>query len=287
MAEAVPTLPRIFLGEALKQLRADRGNSIDDLAKVVGKDRARLVKVLDGKATLSAEELPELLEFLGAPAAQRKELLTLGIQTRRRATGLPYLDLAPGSWRRIALLEALASELWIYETGLFPYVIQAPEYVRAIMDVGDGIWWDTDEAETANRTEFRLERQRSIIAAEKPKTLDLFFTESALAAEIGGPDVLRAQITHTLKMITEYKNLTVRIVPNSAPDNPAQHSGIYMFRFGDVLRPIGFLPAAYGPSPYFDKASETDRLTRAFNKVREIAYSPRRTREILVARLKE
>jgi hypothetical protein len=54
-----------------------------------------------------------------------------------------------------------------------------------------------------------------------------------------------------------------------------------------VLRPIGFLPVAYGPSLYFDKASDTDRLTRALNKIREIAYSPRRTREILAARLKE
>ena len=57
MAEAVQTIPRVFLGEALKQLRADSGKTLDDAAKAAGKDRARLIKVLEGKATLTADEL--------------------------------------------------------------------------------------------------------------------------------------------------------------------------------------------------------------------------------------
>ncbi|MGH7868932.1 MAG: Scr1 family TA system antitoxin-like transcriptional regulator, partial [Candidatus Dormibacteraceae bacterium] len=174
MARAVPTLPRIFLGEALKQLRVDAKKSIDDCAKAVDKDRARITKVLDGQATLSAEELPMLLTFLGTKPPQRKELLALGVETRKRATGLPYLDLAPGSWRRIAFLEALASEIWIYDKGIFPYLIQSSEYVHALMSISDGIWWDTSEEERNNKAEFRLERQRAILEAEKPKTLDLF-----------------------------------------------------------------------------------------------------------------
>ncbi|KAA2250139.1 helix-turn-helix domain-containing protein [Solihabitans fulvus] len=287
MVEAVPTLPRVFLGEALKQLRADAGKSLDECAAVVGKDRARLVKVLDGKSTLSAEELAALLDFLGVKRVQRKEIMTLGLDTRKRATGAPYLDLAPGSWRRIALLEALASEVWSYDKGIFPYLVQAPEYVHALMDISDGIWWDTDETERANKAEFRLERQRAVLEADKPKTVDLFFTDDALLTEVGGPGVMRAQLAHLLRLVDERKNVTVRIVPCAAPDNPAQYGGITVFHFGDLLRPVGFLPVAYGPSAYFDKAHDTERLTRALNKIREIAYSPRQTKKILAARLEE
>jgi hypothetical protein len=87
--------------------------------------------------------------------------------------------------------------------------------------------------------------------------------------------------------VAEHKNLTFRIVPTRAPDNPAQQAGVTVFRFGDLLRPVGFLPTVYGPSTYFELAADTDRLTRALNKIREIGYSPRRSKQLLQAKLKE
>ncbi|GGM34506.1 transcriptional regulator [Longimycelium tulufanense] len=285
MAKAVATLPRVFLGEALKQLRADAGTSLDDAARAIGKDRARLIKVLEGRATLTADELATLLDFLGAKPKHRKEILALGVEARKRSNGSPYMDLAPGSFRRVAQLEALATEIWSYEKGIFPYHLQAPEYVEAIMDASSGIWWEASEEERANRVAFRLERQRLVLGADKPKKLHLLFTDDSLVAEVGSPAIMKRQLAHVLHMIDQYKNLTVQIVPTTARNNPAQHGGLNVLHFGDVLRPVGFLPVVYGPSTYFDKTEDTNRLTRAFTRLRELALSPEDTRRVIEEKL--
>jgi transcriptional regulator with XRE-family HTH domain len=281
VSEAVQTIPRVFLGEALKQLRADAKKTLDAAAAAAGKDRARLIKVLDGKATLTAEELDALAKFLEATPARRRELLALGVEARKRPTENPYTDLVEGSYRRVAWLEAMAKDIWVYEKGIYPYLIQSPEYIDSLMNVGEGIWWDEAGNESLNRAAFRKERQRIVFDSTAEKDVEVLFTADALTAEVGGPQVMRAQRDHTLRVMDRHENLTVRIVPTTARDNPAQQGGMTMLRFGEVLRPVGFLHVVYGPSTYFDKATDTDRLARAFDKVRELALSPEETRKYL------
>ena len=282
MAEAVQTIPRVFLGEALRQLRADSKKTLDDAAKAAGKDRARLIKVLDGKATLSGDELDALVDFLGAPATRRTEILALGVEARKKPTGSPYMDLVEGSFRRIAWLESMAKDIWTYEKGIYPYLIQSPEYVEALMCTGEGIWWEQSEGDArANRVAFRLERQRLVFEAPEPKQVEVMFTDDTVVAQVGGPEVMRKQREHVLSVIDRYHNVVVRVVPAAAGDNPAQQGGLSMLRFGDLLRPVGLLPVVYGPSTYFDKVADTERIMRAFNKLRELALSPEQTRRFL------
>ncbi|MDQ3403163.1 MAG: Scr1 family TA system antitoxin-like transcriptional regulator [Actinomycetota bacterium] len=288
MGQAVQTIPRVFLGEALKQLRSDAGKTLDDAAKSVGKDRARLIKVLEGTATLSAEELRSLVDFLDAPPGVRDEIIALGVEARKRPSDSPYIDLGPGSHRRIAWLEAMAKDIWIYDKGIYPHLVHSPEYVDALMGASENIWWeDVSGKERANRAAFRLERQRMVLDPEKHKQIDLMFTDDALTAEVGSPEIMRIQLAHVIRVINEYPNVTIRVVPGNVRDNPAQHGGLTMLRFGDVLRPVGFLPVVYGPSTYFDKVADTERLLRAFNKLRELALSPEKTWEFLESKLKE
>jgi hypothetical protein len=54
-----------------------------------------------------------------------------------------------------------------------------------------------------------------------------------------------------------------------------------MLRFGEVLRPVSFLPVVCGPSLYFDQTEDTERIMRAFDKLRELALSPAETRAVL------
>ncbi|MGQ0838150.1 helix-turn-helix domain-containing protein [Actinokineospora sp.] len=281
MGEAVQTIPRVFLGEALRQLRADSKKTLDEAAKAAGKDRARLIKVLDGKATLTADELEALATFLEASPARRLEIMALGVEARRKPTGNPYMDLGQGSYRRVAWLEAMAKDIWAYEKGIYPHPIQSPAYIRALMVASRGIWWEGSSDELENRVTFRVERQRLIFEAEKPKQVEVLFTNDALDGIVGDQDVMRDQKKYVLDAMNNYPHLTVRIVPVEAKDNPAQHGGLAMHRFGEVLRPVGFLPVVYGPSTYYDTVMDTERILRAFNKLRELAWSPEDTRSHL------
>lgn len=286
MAKAVATLPRVFLGEALRQLRADSGKSLDAMAAHIGKDRQRVIRLFEGKATLTTDELDKLVTFLGATGKRRREIVALGVEARKKPTSEPYTDKGPEPHRRLAYLEAMATTIVSYEKGIFPALLHGPEYLNALMESGEGIWWDSSD-EHANRVAFRMERQRLVFESEKPKRVHLMFTDDALVAEVGNRDVMVRQFKHTLKTIQARDNLTVQIVPAAARNNPAQHGGITLFGFGTLLRPVGLLPVVYGPSTYFDKTEDTDKLTAAIKKIEKLALSPEETKRVIEQKVME
>lgn len=282
MPEAVPTIPRLFLGEALKRLRAESGRKIDDIAAHIGKSRGRLINVFEGKGTLSTEELARVLDHLGANPELRRELLVLGVEARKRPTRRPYTDLAPRAYERIADLETMATEIWNYEPAIIPGPVQIPEYIEAVMTDGDGIWWESSWVERRNRISFRLERQKLMMDADPPKAFRLIVTDTALRTEVGGARVMRRQLEHLLWVIDERPNTTIQVLSSTALHNPARSSGITLLHFGDVLRPVGMLPVAYGPSTYYDEPLDTGRLSRAFGKIEGLAASVDESRSMIV-----
>jgi transcriptional regulator with XRE-family HTH domain len=277
----VPTVPRLFLGEALKQLRAEAGRTMDELAADLGKDRARLSRVFDGKSTLSVEELGQLLDLLGAPQKQRRELLALGAEARKRPSRRPYTDLLPRASERLADLESLATKIWCYEPGIVPGLIQIPEYIEALMTDVDGIWWESSWEERRNRINFRLERQKLMMGAQPPKSLHFIITDTALWTEVGGPDTMRRQLEHLLWVIDERPNTTIQVLGATTPHNPAPAGGLVLLHLGEALRPVGFLPVMYGPGTYFDEPIDTARLSRAFGKLEGLAASRDESRRVI------
>ena len=127
MAAGVLTVPRLFLGEALKRLRAESRKTLDETAAAIGKSRARLINVLDGKGTLTVDELARLLDFLGARASQKPGLLALGAEARKRPTRRPYTDLLPSAYERITDLQSMANEIDWSERGVIPGLLRMPE----------------------------------------------------------------------------------------------------------------------------------------------------------------
>ncbi len=288
MGEAVPTLPRLFLGEALRQLREDSGRSLDAAAAHIGKNRQRLIRLLDGKATLTRDELEKLITFLGAGKQLRRELAALGEEARKKPNDEPYTDLGPGAYRRVAYLEAMATTVRSYEKGIFPALVQSPAYVEALMELSHGIWWDeAADQERLDRAAIRLERQRRVFESKKDKEVHLLFTDDAFDAVVGSSEVMREQVTHVLSMVDAQPRLTVQVVPAAVRNNPAQHGGLTLFGFGEVLRTIGSLPVVYGPATYFDKEPDTRCLERAFAKLCELALSRSETVHFMKRKLQK
>ena len=283
MAAGVLTVSRLFLGEALKRLRAESRKTLDETAAVIGKSRARLINVLDGKGTLTADEMARLLDFLGAKPTQKAGLLALGAEARKRPTRRPYTDLLPSSYERITDLQSMASEIHWYEPGVIPGLLQIREYFEAIAADTEGIWWEGSGEERRNRVTFQLERQRVILEANPPKAMSFVITDDALRTEVGGPETMARQLRHLLSLVDALPNITIQVLSSTVPHNPAPSAGLILLRLGPQLHPVGFLPVAYGPSTYLDDPEDTERVTRAFTRVRELAMSPEESRAAISA----
>jgi transcriptional regulator with XRE-family HTH domain len=286
MGEAVPTMPRRLLGGQLRRLRLDAGKSQTEAAKAIGKAQTRIVKVEDGRSTLAPSELDTLLDLYGASPAVRKEILAMGTEARQRQPKRAYVDLLPDSYQRVANLQSLARTISSYEKGIYPGLLQAPEYAEAVIAACDGLWWERSYQERANRMAFRLEWQRRILGADPQKQLEFVFTDDALIAEVGSPEVMRLQLEHMLRIIDGQSNVRVQVLKSTTPNNPAPSGGFTVLRFDERTPPIGFVNVVYGPSPYLNEPKDTNAFVRVFTRVGELALSPEESRALLEGQLK-
>jgi transcriptional regulator with XRE-family HTH domain len=281
MAAGVLTLPRLYLGVALKRLRAESGKTLDELAAVLGKSRSRLITVLDGKGTLTADELARLLDFLGAKPMQRKELLKLGVEARKRSNRRLYADLLPDDYQRIVDLESMATEIWTYERGVVPGLLQIPEYVEGLMADGDGIWWDRSWEERRNRVTFRLDRQKLIVDSEPPKALQFVVSDEGLRTEVAGPETMRRQLEHLLSLMDARPDVSIRVLSSTVSHNPMPTGGLILLRLGEAFPPLALLTVVFGPATYVDDPVLVDRLFRARSRIEELALGPADSRKVI------
>lgn len=126
---------------------------------------------------------------------------------------------------------------------------------------------------------FRLERQRLVFDADPPKQLEFIFTDDALTAGTGGPDVMRRQLEHLLRIIDERQDITVQVLDVAAANNPARAGGLMLLHFDERTPSVGLLPVVYGPSTYLDEPADTAALARGFDRVRELAFSREESRK--------
>lgn len=274
MSKARQTFERRQLGLTLRRLRDAAGKSQQAAADWIGKARSQLVEMEDGRGTLATDKLEALLDFYGVAGDERRTVVELGALARARQKRRAYTDLLPGSFQRFADLEGSATEIRCYEFGIIPGLLQSLGYVRAMIDDGDGVWWQPSHAELSERIAFRLDRQEKIFGAPDPKTLHFVLTEDALTGAVGSQDVMREQRRHILKLLADNDNLTVQVLRSDTYGNPARGGGMTIFGFGDRGSPIGFSTVVFGPSTYFDQEADTADQLRAFRRLQELALDP-------------
>ncbi|KAA5838383.1 helix-turn-helix transcriptional regulator [Saccharopolyspora hirsuta] len=272
MARARQTLERRQLGLTLRRIREESGKSQQAAAEAIGRVRSRIVELEDGKGTLNQEDLSKLLDFYDVSGDERETALALGAQARKRQRGRTYTDLLPGAFQRFADLEASATEISSYESGVIPGLLQSPAYVRAVIEECDGVWWDaTTDAELEQRIAFRLDRQARVLSSSEPRSFRFVFTEDSLRAVVGSQETWQDQIDHLANLIDSRDDIAVQILADDAKRNPGRGGGFTVFDFGGKGSPVGFFTAVFGPSTYHSDETDTATMLRGFREIQSLA----------------
>lgn len=280
MGQARQTVERRQLGLTLRRLRKEAGKSQQEAAQAIGKVRSRIVDLEDGRSAAPEEDLVKLLDCYGISGEQREITLALGVEARKRQRRRAYTDLLPGAFQRFADLEASATEISSYESGIIPGLLQSPGYVRSIISAGDGVWWAPSDTELDQRVSFRLARHASVWGEGAPKSLRFVFTEDALHATVGSPEVMHEQHAHILRLV-DYNGASVQVLPHGIYQNPALGGGFTVFGFGDKGNPVGFSNVVFGPSTYYHDQTDTETMLRGFDHLCELALSLDQSRALI------
>ncbi|GAA2629753.1 helix-turn-helix transcriptional regulator [Actinomadura fulvescens] len=185
MTARKPTPALKAFGSEVTRLREEAGISRAELARLATVSRSYISQVENGATRCRkdfAERLDEVLDTSTALADGWEDLL--------RTTPYPQFfadfPMAEGS----AVLLRSYQETFVY--GLF----QIEEYMRALL---------TREADFEGRM-----RRQAILNSKSPPVISLVLGESTLYREVGGPDVMNAQLERLLE-VSEWENVTLQV----------------------------------------------------------------------------
>ncbi len=205
-----PAAARRRLRFALRRAREAKQLTQADIAAKLEWSVSKVNRIENGDVSISGTDLRALMALLALRDSETVELLTAYARAARgrgwwdEPHRRPHLTEA---MRQLIQYEAEATTVRSFQPTLIPGILQTADYARTVLD----FWKEMPEETRATRQELRaMRRERMFGAATSPHYL-LLLDESVVLRQVGGREVMVAQLRSVLEMINS-ANLIVRIV---------------------------------------------------------------------------
>jgi transcriptional regulator with XRE-family HTH domain len=196
----------VAFAEELKAWRAQSGMSREDVAGKVNYSPS-MIGMIETCQRNPTPRLAGLLDGLfGTPETFTRH--------EKRMRDIPF----SAGFRPFQPYEAEATTLWMFEHTLIPGLFQTEDYARAILSAHP----NTSADEVEERVAARLARQEVLTREDpSPPVVWALLDEAVLRREMGGPDVMSAQMARLLQVMRR-PNVTIQVIPRSVA-----HSGLH------------------------------------------------------------
>lgn len=264
---ATITMQQRQLGNELRKLRDAAGLTQDEAADHLGKAHNKISRVENGKVSISKAELEALLNLYKPPEKDKlwcRELAKGARRRRGRPKDETTLYLGPKWFRAFQDFEQSATEVMMVGSEVLPGILQTEDYVRGVF-AGRG---DDPNGKAVEDTVRVRQARQSILTRENAPHFSFVLSESALRRQIGGAEVMTAQLQHVAEMAL-LPNVTVQVLPFDTRSYVDAGYDFVIFRFDqDTSTDIVYIEI-YGDAIYLDKPPEavrryTDLLSRLY-----------------------
>ncbi|MFE9579558.1 helix-turn-helix domain-containing protein [Nocardia sp. NPDC006044] len=211
MAPVSPTVARWELVLRLRELREQRGFDSAGFARLVGFTPANWSHVEKGRRVLTSNTIGPVLELLEVEAEERAELLALLGASKQRGWWTKSSALIGPELQRLYGMEYGAQSIRSYDSLVVPGLLQTEDYARALISSDVMI----RPVQVDQLVAIRMRRQERLRGPE-PVELTAVIGEATLLQQTGGPEVLRAQLTHLAELIEELDTVEIRVIPFAA-----------------------------------------------------------------------
>ncbi|MFD0555631.1 hypothetical protein FB566_0842 [Stackebrandtia endophytica] len=249
-----PTLARIQLGRFLKQYRERAGLKPGD-PRVTKIAKATKLKAIEA-GRVQAYRYSDVLAFGSIYGISRDELDNLtALQEASEKPGWYHQFDVPEAFTTFLTMESVASKLFIVEIELITGLFQLPAYTQALLEYSPENKGGADKG-------VKSERQGLVLDGDNPPEIVYITSEAALMRQVGGPEVMQAQLDHLVKM-AERPNIELLVLPFSMGPH---HS---MFGSYEVLYFDGgeFPTTVYLESVDGSRYEESERYIKLYESV--------------------
>jgi hypothetical protein len=137
-----------------------------------------------------------LLRFHGADVAHVDRLTSLACRADRGTWWAPFSDIVPDWLKTFVGLEGLATAEFVYRPLLLHGLLQTKEYASALL-VNNLRVPVVDVERVVN---LRMARRSRLVDNDGPLKFTAVVEEAVLDRQVGGSEVMRAQLAHLLTL---------------------------------------------------------------------------------------
>lgn len=261
------------LGDELRRHREAAGLSTTEAADALDCTKGKISRMENGRVLVRTPDVVALLHAYGIDDSETLERLTRLTRTanRRRREGWwhQYGSVLADTYRDYIEMESICESVRTFQAQLIPGLLQTAQYGRAVT-VASRAWQSSEEIDQF--VQVRLSRQQRLL--DEP-TLEFWavLAEGVLRQEVGGPDVMRAQLEHVAEMAVR-PNITVQVLPFSR----GAHSGMFgpylLMGFPQVTAQDLVLTETPTGNIWMERELEVARYRALFDDARTAALPP-------------
>ncbi|HET8657620.1 MAG TPA: helix-turn-helix transcriptional regulator [Micromonosporaceae bacterium] len=267
----------MLLGAQLRRLREHKGLSREDAGWEIRASESKISRMELGRVGFKERDVADLLTLYGVKDEQeRAALLSLARQANSTGWWSRYSDVLPSWFQAYVGLEAAASIIRTYETQFVPGLLQTPEYARAVVLLRH---FRATEGEVDRRVDLRRARQR-VLTRPGPPRLWAVMDEAVLRRQVGGPDVMRAQIEALIEA-TRLPNVKLQVVRFRSGGHAAAGGPFTILRFPDQDLPDVVYIEQLTNALYLEKSDDVTEYAMTMDQLCVAADPPGKTPEIL------
>ena len=255
---------RRALGRRLTRLRVATGKSRREVAEAkLGISEPTLHRIETGKVPVTVANVRALCWLYGVDESVANALSDLALGTSQEE----WWDTNPAipDWFKLYVgLEASATAIRTYEGEVVPGELQTEQYARAIYGAEKSVEGDA----TDRHVKLRLQRQAALAARYPKPRLITVLGEGVVTRQVGGPDVLAAQIEHLCEA-AEQEHVEILVLPWTAGAHAAMAGAFRIMDFEDPEDPdVVYLESHVG-AVYLEEPEEVREYRRIFDLICE------------------
>lgn len=267
-----PLAARRKFGNELRVLRDEKGLTLTEVAAYLNCHNSKVSRFELAKRVCSRQDFAKLMELYEVEGEKREELAELMTRSMQRIP--PWWDahaeVISVNYAEFLAYEAEAARCCEYQPLLIPALLQTEDYARAITGPGFAAL-GPDQVDSL--VEVRIRRQDLLRDEDRGALMfEAVVTEAALRLQVGGPEVMGAQLRHLVEM-TVLHNVSLRVIPFEAGENAASTGAFTLFSSGkEADGDVAFMESAEATT-FRDDALALRRLNRLFRNLSGAALS--------------
>jgi transcriptional regulator with XRE-family HTH domain len=271
-----PTLRQRELGKRLRDLRKERGLTVEDVGKNLLCSAAKISRLETGARRPNPRDVRDLCRLYEIDEATSAALMSLVKEARAQGWWTQYEDLNLDPYLG---LEQEAVAITSYAMHYVPALLQTENYARTIIK---SIAQKIDPAIHEDRVKARMHRQLLLDRDSRPR-YTVLLDEAVIQRPVGGPKEMAAQLDKIIGSVASGK-AAIQVIPFDAGADAAADAHFVMLEFQDPILspPVVFLEGLTG-NQYIERKADIARYRETISYLQGCALS----QEDSVSRLDE